>query len=223
MANTKTIYHFIIDKSGSMQGSEKETINGFNTQLETLRGLEREFPDQQYIVSLTFFNSELHMPLQNGRVGQVTNLDRTSYRPNGATALLDAIGKAIFDIKRDFKSEIDADKASVVMVILTDGHENASRFYSYHDIARMIGELDATGRWTFSFLGADLDAFHSAQMLNIRQENVMAFDKSDMSRMYGRVRESVSDFAQAKAKGNMKKDIFDIFSEKDLRSKKERE
>jgi uncharacterized protein YegL len=177
MANTKTIYHFILDKSGSMQGSEKETINGFNTQLETLRGLEKEFPDQQYIVSLTFFNNELYMPLQNGRISQVPNLDLPSYQPNGGTALLDAIGKAIFDIKRDHKAEIDADKASVVMVILTDGHENSSRFYSYHDIARMITELDATGKWTFSFLGADLDAIHTAKMMNIRQENVISFDK----------------------------------------------
>jgi uncharacterized protein YegL len=220
MANTKTIYHFILDKSGSMTGSEAETIKGFNAQLEVLRNLEKEYPDQQYIVSLTFFNSELYMPLQNGRIGQVPNLDIKSYRPNGATALLDAIGKAIFDIKRDYKEEIDADKASVVMVILTDGAENASRFYSYHDIARMIKELDATGKWTFSFLGADLDAFHSAQMLNIRQENVMAFDKSDFAHMYERVERSVRNYADAKAKGDLKKDLFDIFSNKDLRNKK---
>ncbi len=223
MANTKTIYHFILDKSGSMKGSEKETINGFNTQLETLRGLEREFPDQQYIVSLTFFNNELYMPLQNGRIRQVPNLDLRSYQPDGGTALLDAIGKAIFDIKRDHKAEIDADKASVVMVILTDGHENSSRFYSYHDIARMITELDATGKWTFSFLGADLDAIHTAKMMNIRQENVISFDKKDTRKVYGSIALSISDFAEAKANGRIKKDIFDTFKEKDLRSKPNQE
>jgi uncharacterized protein YegL len=221
MANTKTIYHFILDKSGSMKGSEADTINGFNTQLEALRNLEREYPNQQYIVSLTFFNGELYMPLQNGRIGQVPNLDIKSYRPNGATALLDAIGKAIFDIKRNYKEEIDADKASVVMVIMTDGEENASRFYSYHDIARMINELDATGKWTFSFLGADLDAIHTAKMMNIRAENVIYFDKKDMRQTYGSIALSITDFAEEKAKGRIKKDIFDIFKEKDLRSKKD--
>ena len=144
-------------------------------------------------------------------------MDARSYHPNGSTALLDAIGKSIYQIKSDFGPQISNDEATVVMVIITDGEENASRFYTYHDIARMIQELDETDKWTFSFLGADLDAVHTSQMLNIRRENVMSFSKSDYRFMMEDVSKSINSYAEAKSQGKSKRDIFDIFTKKDRR------
>ena len=142
-----------------------------------------------------------------------------SYIPSGSTALLDAIGKSIYDIKSIYGPEIEQDLASVVVIIITDGHENASRFYTYHDIARMIKELDATERWTFSFLGADLDAIHTSKMLNIRNENVMSFSKENYAGMMNNVSDSMREYSKTKAEGTTKKDIFDIFKNKDIRNK----
>jgi hypothetical protein len=142
-----------------------------------------------------------------------------SYIPSGSTALLDAIGKSIYDIKSVYGPEIEQDLASVVLIIITDGEENVSRFYTYNDIARMIKELDATERWTFSFLGADLDAIHTSRMLNIRNENVMSFSKENYECMMSDVSDSMREYSKTKASGTTKKDIFDIFKNKDLRSK----
>jgi hypothetical protein len=121
-------------------------------------------------------------------------------------------------IKNKFGADITDDKISIVLVIITDGHENSSRLYSYHDIANLIKQLDETGKWTFSFLGADFDAIHTSQMLNIRRENVMNFSKSEYSGMMDDVSDSIRTYAQEKSVGNLKRDIFDIFKTKDRRN-----
>lgn len=59
MKNKQTIYHFVVDKSGSMSGMEAQTIDGFNKQLSALQALKKEFPEQDYRVSLTLFNGEV--------------------------------------------------------------------------------------------------------------------------------------------------------------------
>ncbi len=202
-----------------MQGSEAQTIAGFNTNLKTVQDLEIEFKEQEYAVSLTFFNEQVSPVIKNAKSSSLNPLTRMSYMPSGSTALLDAIGKSIYDIKSVYGSEIEQDLASVVLIIITDGQENASRFYTYHDIARMIKELDATERWTFSFLGADLDAIHTSRMLNIRNENVMSFSKENYAGMMDNVSDSMREYSVNKASGTTKKDIFDIFKNKDLRSK----
>jgi hypothetical protein len=133
---------------------------------------------------------------------------------------LDAIGGSIYGIKNRFGIELQNDEISIVLVIITDGHENASRIYSYHEVAQMIKELDETGKWTFSFLGADFDAIRTSEMLNIRKENVMNFDKSDYYGLMGDVSASIRTYAKEKSSGNLKRDIFDIFNIKDRRNTK---
>jgi len=218
MKDKKTIYHFIIDKSGSMAGMQHQAVAGFNTQLATLQELKQTYPEQEFKVSLTYFNEEVRNLISNGNVEQLFPMNPNTFHPNGSTALLDAIGKSIYQIKSDFGPAFMNDEATVVMVIITDGEENASRFYTYHEIARMIKELDATEKWTFSFLGADLDAVHTSQMLNIRRENVMSFNKSDYSGMMDDVSSSIRCYAESKAEGKTKKNIFDIFEKKDRRN-----
>jgi hypothetical protein len=217
MKNKTTLYHFIVDQSGSMAGLENQTIAGFNTQLNTIQSLKKELPEQEFLCSLTFFNNEVHDRIQFGQVDSIQPLSNQNYFPNGTTALLDAIGKSIYSIKNRFGEEISEDKMSIVLVIITDGHENASRLYSYHDVANLIKQLDETGKWTFSFLGADFDAIHTSQMLNIRKENVMNFSKSEYMGMMDDVSNSIRTYAQEKSAGNLKRDIFDIFKNKDRR------
>jgi hypothetical protein len=217
MKNKKTIYHFIIDKSGSMSGMEQQAVSGFNTQLATLQELKQTYPDQEFKVSLTYFNHHVQDIILNGSVDQILPMDPRTFDPGGSTALLDAIGKSIYQLKSDFETELKKDEATVVMVIITDGAENASRLYTYHEVARMIKELDETGKWTFSFLGADLDAIHTSQMLNIRKENVISFSKSNYSGMMNDVSISIRTYAQSKSHGNAKNNIFDIFEKKDRR------
>lgn len=220
MKEKKTIYHYIIDKSGSMTGMENEVISGFNQQLSTLKELKLELPDQDFIVSLTFFDSILQNVVSFGEVEQLLPLNRNIYRPNGATALLDAIGKSVSDIQEKYASLIAYGHASVVMVILTDGHENASRYYTYHVIASMVNDLEKTGQWTFNFMGADLDAIHTSRMLNIKAENTVSFDKADYSSVMAEMSVSMRNYEKSKAAGFMSANLFDNFEDKDLRNKK---
>ena len=156
--------------------------------------------------------------IQHSDVGQINALSIETYVPNGSTALLDAIGKSIYSIKQRYGKDIAEDKMSVVLIIITDGHENSSRMYSYHDVAHLIKELDDTGKWTFSFLGADFDAIHTSHMLNIRKENVMNFSKSSYAGFMSEVSDSIKTYANEKSQGNLKRDIFDIFKNKDRRN-----
>ena len=217
MKNKTTLYHFVIDQSGSMAGSEQATMAGFNTQLKTIQELKTEHPDEKYLCSLTLFNAEINDVIRYADVEKLSALNIETYQPNGATALLDAIGKSIFSIKEKFGKDISEDKMSVVLVIITDGHENCSRMYTYHDIAQLIKNLDDTQKWTFSFLGADFDAIHTSHMLNIRKENVMNFSKSNYTGMMDDVSSSIRSYAESKSSGNMKHNLFDIFEKKDRR------
>ena len=220
MKNKKTIYHFVVDQSGSMSGSEGPTIEGFNSQLKTLQQLKQEFPENDYVVSVTFFEDEVMDLVQFAPIEQINMLSRESYKPGGLTALLDGIGKSIEAIRRKYDKEIQQDEASVVMVILTDGGENASKFYTRYLIGEMIKELDASGKWTFSFLGAGLDAMSVSHNLNIRRENIMSYDKQNICGMMDDMSESIRTYERAKSSGNLKSDLFDIYEEKDRRNEK---
>ena len=218
MKNKTTLYHFIVDQSGSMAGMEQETIKGFNTQLEKIQELENQMPEQKFLCSLTFFNSIVHDLLRNEPVRQIELLNNNNYRPGGMTALLDAVGGSIDGIEKRYGNAPQNDEMSVVMVIITDGYENASRYFTYHMVANKIASLDQTGKWTFSYLGADFDAIHTSKMMNIRKENVMNFSKGNYSQMMDDLSDSIGCFAAEKRKGNLKRDILDIFEKKDRRN-----
>ena len=220
MKNKKTIYHFVVDQSGSMSGSEGPTIEGFNSQLKTLQELKKESQDNEYIVSVTYFEDEVMDIVKFAAIEEIQLLSRENYRPGGMTALLDGIGKSIEAIRRKYDQEIREDLASVVIVILTDGGENASKFYTQNLIAETIKELDATGKWTFSFLGADLDAVSASDNLNIRRENIISFNKENYSGIMDQMSSSIRNYESMKSAGNMKSNLFDDIDEKDQRTKK---
>tara|TARA_B100000683_G_scaffold12866_1_gene13545 strand:- start:1522 stop:2181 length:660 start_codon:yes stop_codon:yes gene_type:complete len=218
MKNKTTLYHFIVDQSGSMNGMEQQAIAGFNIQLEKIQDLEKKMPDQKFLCSLTFFNSEVQDIIKNEPVKQIELLSNNNYRPDGMTALLDAVGGSIDRIEKQFGKELENDEISVVMIIITDGYENASRYFTYHMVAEKIVRLDETGKWTFSYLGADFDAIHTSKMMNIRKENVMNFKKNSYASMMDDLSDSIGVYAEEKRKGNLKKDILDIFKNKDRRN-----
>lgn len=220
MKNKKTIYHFVVDQSGSMSGSEVPTIEGFNSQLKTLQQLKKEHPDNEYIVSVTYFEDEVMDIVKFASIEEIQMLSRENFRPGGLTALYDGIGKSIESIRKNYDHEIRENLASVVMVILTDGGENASKFYRQNVIAEMIKELDATGKWIFSFLGADLDAVQASDNLNIRRENIVSFSKENYAGIMGQMSKSIRNYESMKSSGFMKLDLFDDIDNKDQRTEK---
>ena len=209
----------IVDQSGSMSGLESQVIEGFNGQLKSIQTIQKEFPDQELIMGLRFFNSQVErntVPFNN--VNTIAPLTREVYRPDGCTALLDAIGKSIYDIKTQFGHEIEENLASVVLIIITDGYENASRFYSFGDIQRMVKELEATEKWNFTFMGADLDALEVSQNIGFNKDSYLSFSKVNYSEVNNAYFDAAArHYAQSKKSGDRSKGFFSIFNKKDLR------
>jgi hypothetical protein len=197
----KTYYHLILDQSGSMQDCISETISGYNEQMQLLRSLKDRYPDQEIRVGLTRFNSEVLPSFQNADPQSVKDLDNTLYKPEGMTALYDAIGSSVYELNLQVGEELRAGIATVVVVILTDGHENVSKRYNHAAIQSMIKELEASGKWTFSYIGATLDAVEVAKGLNIKGGNSMSFEKRDMNKAYGRISSSMNAYMQKRATG----------------------
>ena len=206
--NNKTYYHLILDQSGSMSSCVNETISGFNEQLQMIRDMQRVHADQQILVSLTTFNHFVHHPVNCAPADAVQPLNRTTYVPDGSTALFDAIGESVMSLKARAGSEFENDQASAVIIILTDGHENASRLFSIKNVRNMIRELEDSGKWTFSFLGADMAAIDQAENLNIRRENAASYSKVDSDKAFMAMGNSIEMYMQEKSSGKISQDFL---------------
>ncbi|MET0243299.1 MAG: vWA domain-containing protein [Flavitalea sp.] len=196
----KTYYHIILDQSGSMQDCIDPTVSGFNEQVQVVRSLQQRYPEQEIRIGLTCFNDDVNIVSFARPVNEQRQLTRETYRPDGSTALYDAIGQTVLKIKDSIgNSTLSAqDDVSVIVVILTDGYENSSKLFNRQGIGDLIRELEATGKWTFTYLGATIDAQEIAQTLNIRKENSMAFEKKAMPATYSKLSTSLESFFENK-------------------------
>ena len=162
---------FIIDRSGSMQGLEADTIGGFNSMLEKQRTAGGEA-----LVSTVLFDHEslvLHdrVPLEN-----VSPMTRDDYCVRGCTALVDALGKAIHHIGNVHKYARSEDVPEhTIFIITTDGMENASREYSADKVKRMIERQKSRFNWEFLFLGANIDAVETARHYGIGADRSVTY------------------------------------------------
>lgn len=206
--NNKTYYHLIIDQSGSMSNCVNETISGFNEQLQMIRDMQRVHTSQQILVSLTTFNHFVQHPISCTVPDQVQPLSTQTYVPNGSTALYDAIGESVMSLKARAGNEFENDQASAVIIILTDGYENASRLFSIKNVRNMIRELETTGKWTFSFLGADMAAIDHAENLNIRRENAASYSKADSDKAFHAMSKSINLYMNEKSAGKISIDLL---------------
>ena len=213
--NTTTLYHFIIDRSGSMSGMEKMVIDGYNEHIAGVKNLQQTYPDKKFLMSLTVFDNEIKMLVQPSSIQEIQELPADAFTPRGSTALLDAIGKSIHLIESEFGNAIRNDLMSVVTIIITDGEESSSRIFSYPSIANQIKERDETGKWTFSFIGCDFDALDLTERLNIRRENVRSYNKRNYAQMSHFIDDSIAHYAASKSSGSFSKRILNFFSDED--------
>ena len=211
MQKQKTIYHLIVDKSGSMSDCIEQTISGFNEQVSKIQQLQKEYPEQELTIGLTTFNQEVYHHFFQSPPSIVRNLNSDIYRPDGTTALLDAIGMTIESIEKKIQHIQNQSTTTSVIVILTDGYENASKLFKLEDIRRNISRLEETGKWTFSFIGASLDAVDIADSMAIKRQNSFMFEKSNMKvGLFDRLSNSMENYLDKKRMG---KDLGDFFSE----------
>ena len=204
---------FIIDRSGSMNGLESDTIGGFNSMIA-----KQQKEEGEAIISTVLFDDETDVIHDRVPIGDVKNLTDEDYRVRGCTALLDAVGGAIDHIGKIHKYARKEDRpAKTLFVITTDGLENASRYYSFKDIKRMIERQKEKYSWEFLFLGANIDAIKVAANMGIGKDRAANYncDETGTALNYQVLEKAVScvrkcrsaDMAETFAGGVWKEDI----------------
>ncbi len=164
----------ILDESGSMESIKTTIIQGFNELVQTIKGIEKQFPEQEHFISFISFNG-LGQKLLHflDAASELKQIDDKIYKPDASTPLFDAIGFSINKLRQSLQGQTEY---NVLVTILTDGEENASREFSGNDIKKLVEELKQN-RWTFTYIGTDHDVGKMA--LSISISNTLVFEKND--------------------------------------------
>ena len=161
---------FVLDKSGSMAGLEKDTIGGYNSILQ-----KQLVGEGTVTITTVLFDHEIELLHDRLPIEAVELLTENDFIVGGMTALMDAVGFAINKIdkvQQSVKKSMQADK--VLFVITTDGMENSSEKYSAQIIKSLITARKEKG-WEFLFLGANIDVEKFASSIGISEEHAVEY------------------------------------------------
>jgi len=182
----------IIDRSGSMDRIKEDAIGGFNTFLEGQKGLPGTAG-----MTLCLFNDGYSIIHNGVNIQEVPKLDEYSYIPGGTTALLDAVGRTIDAVGERLANTPEEERPDKVLVcIITDGLENASREYKKDQIKERIKHQSEKYNWEFIYLGANQDAFAEAGDIGISRGSTMAFcsTKMGVTKVYDDLHQRTTDY-----------------------------
>lgn len=169
---------FILDRSGSMEGLERDTIGGFNSVLRKNREQEGDA-----IVSTVLFDDKIDVICDRKDIRDVKPITDREYFVRGCTALLDAVGGAIEHVSKTQKALPKHHRAkNVVFVITTDGYENASREFTYPQVKKLIEKKRKKG-WEFVFMGANIDAAAEAARIGIAADRAVTYNGDSLGTM----------------------------------------
>lgn len=188
---------FILDKSGSMAGLEKDTIGGFNAMIEKQKKL-----DGECLVSCVLFDNEQKVIYDRVPVAEVRPMTEDDYTVGGCTALVDALGLSVKHIGNIHKYIREEDVPEhTVFVITTDGMENASRKYSSDKVKRMVSKKTEKDGWEFLYLAANIDAVETGAAIGIRKERTANYkcDGKGTGLLYETVSEAIYGLRTCKA------------------------
>jgi len=191
----KTFAAIILDKSGSMGSLREYAINTFNEQIQTLKK-ESNSPKEitkkilkgstdvtgvETYLSLVSFNDNVDFHTFNQDVNSIKEFPADEYKPNGSTALFDAIGDTIDRFTSEIP-ELNEEDSGALLIVVTDGEENASRRYGGEEgrkkLKARIDELQKTGKWTITFMGAEKVLETAVGRLGLQVGNTMSWDAS---------------------------------------------
>jgi len=160
---------FILDKSGSMHGSEEDTIGGYNKYLSDNR-------KSNVKVTTVLFDDNYQLLHYRKDINDIKDLTKADYQVGGCTALYDAIGITINKLDKDTKNK-------VLFIITTDGLENASKEYNKGSINKLIKKHN---NWEFIYLGANIDSYSEGASIGISEDNIANYEKSSkgISKMF---------------------------------------
>lgn len=193
MGKDSTHITVILDRTGSMEEIRDDTIGGFNAFLEGQKKLEGK-------ASITLVQFDTRDPYEVMYsfldIAEAPRLTRKTYVPRAGTPLLDAMGRGMNDLESRLAAMDTTDRPKkIVFVVVTDGHENASREFSRADILKMVERHKSRG-WQFVFLGADLTGFDEAGALGVAYASRLHYCKSPrgVAEAYASLADKISDY-----------------------------
>jgi uncharacterized protein YegL len=191
LKTNKVLVSIVLDRSGSMNSTKANTISGYNEYINGLRADKAS----EYSVSLTQFDApmaapELTITYADRALADVPELTAADYQPRGNTPLYDAIGECV--------RRVDAKDRGVIVLIITDGAENASTEFTQDTVKALIKEKEALG-WTFAFLGANIDSYAVGGAVGVAAMNTANYTVGNEQAMYAAMAQSTTKRAQMNA------------------------
>lgn len=190
---------FLLDRSGSMRGTEKDTIGGYNSYINS-------FKNENAKITTILFDNKYEMITERKDVKEVSELTEKEYYVRGTTALLDAIGNSI-----KYMDDKKADK--VMFIITTDGYENASHNYTKEQIKEMI---QGHSNWEFMYIGADIDSYSEGNSIGIKSSNIANYkkDSKGISKMFSAISIASKNYCEENyVKSSWKNDLENYINE----------
>ncbi len=158
-ANLTHLY-FLLDRSGSMQSIKADTEGGFAAFIAEQRATPGEC-----LVTLAQFDNAYDVVYSARPVADVPPLD---LQPRGSTALLDAMGRLVTSAGAELAALPDDDRpGTVIVAVMTDGHENASQEWTHPAIKSLVEQQTRDYDWQFLYMGADQDAIEVGTSLGV--------------------------------------------------------
>lgn len=181
MSKPKTHCVVILDKSGSMNdtygatGKKSRTISDFNEKIQMFKQVDKE-GEQEVVGYFVSFNTHLDEHAWSKSASDLVEINEENYMPDGGTALQDTV---VFVLKK-LKEELKLRKKDAVLVsIITDGEENSSIKYSgppgAFAVKQLIEELQATGKWTITYIGANQNVEALADKYGLLRANCAVY------------------------------------------------
>jgi len=182
---------FLLDRSGSMRSIQSDVEGGFATFIDDQRAATGECT-----VTLAQFDTSYEVVYRDVPLDEVPALN---LRPRGSTALLDAMGTLITDVRAEIDALPEAERpGAVIVAIMTDGHENASREWRRPAIKALVEQCSNELDWQFMYMGADQDAVEVGTRLGVKSVQSLTYSKGKSREAMSAASENIRRYRNAK-------------------------